>query len=157
MCVSIVYSGLTRALWKNHRHITLVGFKPTTFAILEQCLFVLVITSVGAESLGMLGGVTDWILMHWDFSPIQWLVIEEAPGHSPSRRLVHLKEKVTSQVSFKCLDMVGNCPVFSLGVSQNMHKISNLYKFWLNWSLKLQGNNERKTPLFAQICVLLDA
>ena len=29
-----------------------------------------------------------------------------------------------------------------------MHKITNLGKVGINWSLKLQGNNERKTPLF---------
>ena len=43
----------------------------------------------------------------------------------------------------------GNCqsPVFSLGVSQHMHKITNLWKFGLNWSLKLQEDNERKKQL----------
>ena len=38
----------------------------------------------------------------------------------------------------KTLDTFGNCqrPVFSLGVSQHMHKITNLWKFELNyWSL----------------------
>ena len=39
--------------------------------------------------------------------------------------------------SFRCLktvDTIGNCqrPVFSLGVSQHMHKITNLWKFELN-------------------------
>ena len=36
------------------------------------------------------------------------------------------------------------------------HTTTNLYKFWLNWSSKLQGNNERKNTL-VQICVLSDA
>ena len=31
--------------------------------------------------------------------------------------------------------------------SQHMHRITNLCKFGLNWSTKLQDNNERKTPL----------
>ena len=46
----------------------------------------------------------------------------------------------------KTLDTIGNCqrPVFSLGVSKHMHKITNLWKFELNWSSKLQDNNERK-------------
>ena len=46
----------------------------------------------------------------------------------------------------KTLDTIGNCqrPVFSLGVSQHMHKITKLWKFELNWSLKLRDNNERK-------------
>ena len=32
--------------------------------------------------------------------------------------------------------------IFSLGVSQHMHKITNLCKFWLNLSPKLQENSE---------------
>ena len=42
----------------------------------------------------------------------------------------------------------GNCqrPVFSLGVSLHMHKIT-LWKFGLNWSLKLPKNDERKNTL----------
>ena len=46
----------------------------------------------------------------------------------------------------KALDTFGNCqrPVFLLGVPQHMHKITNLRKIWLNWSLNLQGNNERR-------------
>ena len=47
----------------------------------------------------------------------------------------------------KTLDTIGNCqrPVFSLGVSQHMHKITNLWKFKLNWSMK------RKTPLSHEV------
>ena len=46
----------------------------------------------------------------------------------------------------KTLDTIGNCqrPVFTRGVSQHMHKITNLWKFELNWSSKLRDNNERK-------------
>ncbi len=42
----------------------------------------------------------------------------------------------------------GNCrrPLSSLGVAQHMHKIKNLRKFGLNWSSKLQENNERNPP-----------
>ena len=47
----------------------------------------------------------------------------------------------------------GNCqrPVFSLGVSQQMHKITNI------WSSKLQDNNGRKNTLVTQSCVHSDA
>ena len=47
------------------------------------------------------------------------------------------------------LHTIGNCqrPVFSLGVAQHMHQITNLWTFQLNWSSKLRDNNERKTPL----------
>ena len=50
-----------------------------------------------------------------------------------------------SPVWLKTLDNIGNCqrPVFLLGVSQHMHKITNLWKFELNWSSKLRDNNER--------------
>ena len=49
----------------------------------------------------------------------------------------------------KALDTFGNCqrPVFSLGVSQHMHKISNLWKVGLNWSTKSQEKKE-KHPCF---------
>ena len=48
-------------------------------------------------------------------------------------------------------------PVFSLGVNPNMHKITHQWKCELNWSSKLQENNERKNALVAQICLLSDA
>ena len=43
----------------------------------------------------------------------------------------------------------GNChrPVFSLGVSQHMHKITNLWKFELNLLSKLRDNSGRKNTL----------
>ena len=67
--------------------------------------------------------------------------------------LVHLNE-------LKGRYTIGNCqrPVFSLGVSQNMHKITNLWKFQLswNWSSKLRDNNERKNTLVKRSCVRLD-
>ena len=54
------------------------------------------------------------------------------------------------------LDTIGNGqrPVFSLSVSQHMHKIKSLCKFGLNWSLKLQENDERKNTLAVQRSVL---
>ena len=62
------------------------------------------------------------------------------------------KSATTMPSSFlKALDAIGNCQrtVFSLGVSQRMLKITNLrWKVWLNWSSKLQENNERKTHYF---------
>ena len=58
----------------------------------------------------------------------------------------------------KTVDTIGNCqrPVFSLGVSQHMHKITYLGKCELNWSSKLRDSNERKNTLVTQSCVLLD-
>ena len=46
------------------------------------------------------------------------------------------------------MDTIGNCqrPVFPLGVSQHMHKITKLWKFELDWSSELRDNNERKKP-----------
>ena len=43
------------------------------------------------------------------------------------------------------MDTIGNCqrPVFSLGVSQHMDKITNLRKFELDWSSELRDNYER--------------
>ena len=61
-------------------------------------------------------------------------------------------------VKLKTLDTIGNCQrsVFSLGVSQHMHKTTNLDKFELNWSSKL-GDNERKNALVTRSCALSDA
>ena len=59
----------------------------------------------------------------------------------------------------KTLDTIGSCqrPVFSIGVSKHMHKITNLWKFELNWWSKLRDNNEqKKTPNVTRSCVLLD-
>ena len=46
----------------------------------------------------------------------------------------------------KTLDTIGNCQrrVFTVGLSQHMHKITNLWKFELNRSSKLRDINERK-------------
>ena len=49
----------------------------------------------------------------------------------------------------KTLNPVGNCqiPVVFLGVSQHMHKLTNLWKLELNRSSKLRDNSKRKyTP-----------
>ena len=59
----------------------------------------------------------------------------------------------------RALDTIGNCqrPVFSLGVSQVMHKITNLWKFELNRSSKLQENNGRKNTHVAHVVCFADA
>ena len=51
--------------------------------------------------------------------------------------------------NLKTRDTIGNSQrlVFSLGVSQHMHKITKLWKFELNWSSELRGINERKNTL----------
>jgi hypothetical protein len=60
----------------------------------------------------------------------------------------------TGFCSLKTMDTIGNCQrlVFSLAVSQHMHKITNLWKFELNRSSKLRDNNNRKkTPLSREV------
>ena len=57
--------------------------------------------------------------------------------------------------SLKTLDTIGNCQrlVFTVGGSQHMHQITNLWKFELNRSSKLQDNNERKKyPCHTTLC-----
>ena len=60
--------------------------------------------------------------------------------------------------TLKCLKTVDTFgdfqrPVFSLAVSQHMHKITILWKFELNWSSKLRDNNERKkTHCHTKLC-----
>ena len=44
-------------------------------------------------------------------------------------------------------------PVFSVGVSQHMHKIINLWKIELNWSSKLRDSNGRNIhPCHTELC-----
>ena len=65
----------------------------------------------------------------------------------------------TWRLSLKAVDTIGNRqnPVFSFGVSQHVHKITNLWKFELNWSSELRDNYERKNTLVTRSCVLSDA
>ena len=65
---------------------------------------------------------------------------------------------IKSHMFLKTVDTIGNCqrPVFSFGVSQHVHKITNLWKFELNWWSKLRDNNEIKNTLVSRICVQLD-
>ena len=66
-----------------------------------------------------------------------------------------LTTKQLMTIHLKTVDTIGNCqrPVFSLGVSQHMHKITNVWKFELNWSSKLRGKviMEEKTPLSHEV------
>ena len=56
----------------------------------------------------------------------------------------------------KALKTFGNChrPVFSLGVSQHKHKITNLWKFEINWVARKWW--EKKKKLVGRTCVLSD-
>ena len=56
------------------------------------------------------------------------------------------------------MDTISNCQrlVFTVGVSQHMHKITNMGKFELNRSSTLRDNNARKTPLsYEVVCFLM--
>ena len=60
--------------------------------------------------------------------------------------------------SLKAVDTIGNCQrlACTVGVSQHMHKITNLWKFELNRSSNLRDNKERKNTLVTQSFVRLD-
>ena len=61
--------------------------------------------------------------------------------------------------TLKTLDTIGYCQtsVFSLGVSQHMHKITNLWKFELDWSIigrrTCEITMKEKTPLSHEVVV----
>ena len=57
--------------------------------------------------------------------------------------------------ALKTLDTISDCqrPVSSLGVSQHMHKTTNLWVFELNRSSNLRDDNERKYTLVTRNCV----
>ena len=66
-----------------------------------------------------------------------------------------LSRELLSNVCLKTLDTIGNCQrlVFTVGVSQHLHEITNLWKFELNRSSKLRDNNERiKHPCHTKLC-----
>ena len=58
--------------------------------------------------------------------------------------------------SLKAVDTrpIGNCQrlAFTVGVSQHMHEITNLWKFELNRSSNLRENNERKNTFVTRSC-----
>ena len=93
------------------------------------------------------------------------ITISEVPLRGPSLTLwgplsmfvkVHTALCMPEHPALKTLDSIGNCqrPVFSLGVSQHMHKITNLWKFVLNWSREKSCERimEEKTSLSHKLC-----
>ena len=59
------------------------------------------------------------------------------------------------RMPLKAVDTIGNCKrlAFTVGVSQHMHKITNMWKFELNRSSKLRDSNERKKhPCHTKLC-----
>ena len=90
-------------------------------------------------------------------SPFQYVPMnmwEFVPHNSTVGILV-----VEGSHDLKDMNTSGNCQrlVFTLVVSQHMHKITNLSKFELNRSSKLRDNNERKNTLVTRSCALSDA
>ena len=59
----------------------------------------------------------------------------------------------------KAVDTIGNCQrlAFTVGVSQHMHKISNLWKFEHNLSSSCEITMKEKNILVTWSCVLSDA
>ena len=79
--------------------------------------------------------------------------------NSPSPYFVNLLTCIlVRSFVLKAVDTIGNCQrlAFTVGVSQHMHKITNLWKFELNRSSNLLDNNERKITLVTRNCVRLD-
>ena len=100
---------------------------------------------------------TSWLYFHGRFLTNRIHPVE--PENNP--QWLHLTLSLSIDFPFpKALDTFGYCqrPVFSLGISQYKHKITNLWKFKLNWLSKLRDNNERrKKTLVTWSCALSDA
>ena len=64
----------------------------------------------------------------------------------------------TCKLQLKAEDTIGNCQrlAFTVGVSQHMHKITNLSKLELNRSMNLRDNKERNNTIVTRSCVRLD-
>ena len=124
------------------------------------------VTSHGSQSQGRLTAPC-FICSWWHLLFLFWLP-SPCFGHDVNVRscarfkglIIVIKAALHAGALPVSLDTIGNCqrPVFSLGVSQHMHKITNLWKFELNWSSKLRDINERKkNTLVTRSCVLSDA
>ena len=72
---------------------------------------------------------------------------------------VWIRTGLNFRAVLKTLETNGKCQrvVSTVGVSQHMHKITNLWRFELNRSHKLRNINERKNTLVAIGNVLSDA
>ena len=71
-----------------------------------------------------------------------WLQIWQSRKNAFGLLVVYYAIKGTGH-----LDKCRRTDLFSLGVSENMHQIANVWKFWLNLSSNLQENIKRN-PLF---------
>ena len=75
-------------------------------------------------------------------------------GDQAQPGMMHFRLILNSDL-LKAVDTIGNCQrlAFAVGVSQHMHKITNLCKFELNRSSKLRDNNERRNhPCHTKLC-----
>ena len=78
-------------------------------------------------------------------------------GGSYIRGHIEPEPKLRLRNALKTVDTIGNCQRLgcTVGVSQHMHKITNLWKFELNRSSELRDNNERKKhPCHTKLCAL---
>ena len=94
----------------------------------------------------------------WNYYPLYTVEKVRGPRWQNCNRggaLLRFKIKHLFYTLLKAVDTIGNCqrPVFTLGVSQLMPKIKNLWKLELNRSSKLRDNNERKKhPCHTKLC-----
>ena len=97
---------------------------------------------------------TKWAINVWLNKRTKWALNVQLNKRTKWAINFRLNKRCGNQLEL--LDTFGNChrPVFSPGISQDMHEITNLWTFGLNWSSQLQENNERTKTLAAQICVL---
>ena len=72
-------------------------------------------------------------------------------------QIIVRKKNITFH-ELKTVDTIGNCQrlAFTVGVSQHMHKTTNLWKFEVDRSSNLRDNNERKNTLVTRSFVRLD-
>ena len=75
-----------------------------------------------------------------------WFFIQIIDFMDLFRILLELHCSIIQSSTLKPVDTIGKCqrPVFSPAVSQHMHKITNLWKFELDWSSELLDNYESK-------------
>ena len=89
--------------------------------------------------------------------PIEWIKMMFTVHWTETRLMIRSIKCHRERTQLKTVDTVGNCQrlVFTVGVSQHMHKITNLWKFELNRSLKLRDIMKEKTPMSHEVVCFL--
>ena len=127
-----------------HNYLIAPSFEATSPGCVQRLLNRFILHALNMTTWSPLDQ-SDWIYPKGYYEPLNVFYLKTKYFHPTMTKI--------NNNTLKTLDTIGNWQrqVFSLGVSQHMHKITNLSKFELNWSSKLWDNNERKNTLSQEV------